>query len=58
MSFIIEATDLEHNIYELNKNGYLVDIYNDYSKTVNQLSFFKTSNSLTLCSCSFNGIRK
>ena len=46
MSFIIEATDLEHNIYELNKNGYLVDIYNDYSKTVNQLSFFKTSNSL------------
>jgi branched-chain amino acid aminotransferase len=46
MSFIIEATDLEHNIYKLNKNGYLVDIYNDYSKTVNQLSFFKTSNSL------------
>ena len=46
MSFIIEATDLEHNIYELNKNGYLVDIYNDYSKTVNKLSFFKTSNSL------------
>ena len=46
MSFIIEATDLEHNIYELNKKGYLVDVYNEYSKTVNQLSFFKTSNSL------------
>ena len=46
MSFIIEAIDLEHNIYELNKKGYLVDVYNEYSKTVNQLSFFKTSNSL------------
>ena len=46
MSFIIEATDLEHNRYQLNKKGYLVDIYNEYSKTVNQLSFFKTSNSL------------
>ena len=46
MSFIIEATDLEHNFYELNKKGYLVDVYNEYSKTVNQLSFFKTSNSL------------
>ena len=46
MSFIIEATDLEHNIYELNKKGYLVDVYSEYSKTVNQLSFFKTSNSL------------
>jgi branched-subunit amino acid aminotransferase/4-amino-4-deoxychorismate lyase len=46
MSFIIEATDLEDNIYQLNKKGYLVDVYNEYSKTVNQLSFFKTSNSL------------
>jgi branched-chain amino acid aminotransferase len=46
MSFIIEATDLEHNHYQLNKKGYLVDIYNEYLKTVNQLSFFKTSNSL------------
>jgi branched-chain amino acid aminotransferase len=46
MSFIIEATDLEHNNYELNKKGYLVDVYSEYSKTVNQLSFFKTSNSI------------
>ena len=46
MNFIIEATDLEDNIYQLNKKGYLVDVYNEYSKTANQLSFFKTSNSL------------
>ena len=46
MNFIIEATDLENNIYQLNKKGYLVDVYNEYSKTANQLSFFKTSNSL------------
>ena len=46
MSFLIEAVDIDHNKYELNKKGFLVDIYREYSKTVNQLSFFKTSNSL------------
>ena len=46
MSFVVEAMDLEQNKYVLNKKGFLVDIYNEYSKTVNQLSFFKTSNSL------------
>ena len=46
MSFVIEAMDLEQNKYVLNKKGFLVDIYNEYQKTVNQLSFFKTSNSL------------
>ena len=46
MSFVVEAMDLEQNKYVLNKKGFLVDIYSEYSKTVNQLSFFKTSNSL------------
>ena len=46
MSFVLEAMDLEQNKYVLNKKGFLVDIYHEYSKTVNQLSFFKTSNSL------------
>ena len=46
MSFVVEAMDLEQNKYDLNKKGFLVDIYHEYSKTVNQLSFFKTSNSL------------
>jgi branched-chain amino acid aminotransferase len=46
MSFVLEAMDLEQNKYVLNKKGFLVDIYSEYSKTVNQLSFFKTSNSL------------
>ena len=46
MSFVVEAMDLEQNKYVLNKKGFLVDIYHEYSKTVNQLSFFKTSNSL------------
>ena len=46
MSFVVEAMDLEQKKYVLNKKGFLVDIYHEYSKTVNQLSFFKTSNSL------------
>ena len=46
MSLVVEAMDLEQNEYVLNKKGFLVDIYNEYSKTINQLSFFKTSNSL------------
>ena len=38
--------ELTKYIYELNKKGYLVSIFNEYKKQINNLSSFKTSNSL------------
>ena len=46
ISFIIECFHLENNLYQLNKKGFLVDIFYDYQKQINNLSAFKTSNSL------------
>ncbi len=46
ISFIIECFHLENNLYQLNKKGFLVDIFYDYQKQKNNLSAFKTSNSL------------
>lgn len=46
ISFIMESFSLENNYYQLNKKGYLVDIFYDYQKQINNLSSFKTSNSL------------
>lgn len=46
ISFIMESFSLENNYYQLNKKGFLVDIFYDYQKQINNLSSFKTSNSL------------
>ena len=46
ISFIIECFHLENNLYQLNKKGFLVDIFYDYQKQITNLSVFKTSNSL------------
>tara|TARA_Y200000002_G_C22610801_1_gene633722 strand:+ start:341 stop:1204 length:864 start_codon:yes stop_codon:yes gene_type:complete len=46
ISYLIETNKLNSNLYELNKKGYLVSIFNKYKKQINSLSSFKTSNSL------------
>ena len=37
ISFIIECFHLENNLYQLNKKGFLVDIFYDYQKQINNL---------------------
>ena len=46
ISYVIETNKLNSNLYELNKKGYLVGIFDEYKKQINSLSSFKTSNSL------------
>tara|TARA_B110000459_G_scaffold120142_1_gene132439 strand:- start:4535 stop:5089 length:555 start_codon:yes stop_codon:yes gene_type:complete len=46
ISFLIEASSLVDNKYILNKKGFLVDIYKEYTKPINKLSTFKSSSSL------------
>ena len=46
ISYLIETNKLNANLYELNKKGYLVGIFDEYKKQINSLSSFKTSNSL------------
>ena len=46
ISYVIETIRLNSNFYELNRKGYLVSIFNEYKKQINNLSSFKTSNSL------------
>jgi branched-chain amino acid aminotransferase len=46
ISFLIEASYLEDNKYILNKKGFLVNIYKEYTKPINKLSTFKSSSSL------------
>ena len=46
ISYVIETNKLNANLYELNKKGYLVGIFDEYKKQINSLSTFKTSNSL------------
>ena len=46
ISYLIETNKLNSNLYELNKKGYLVGIFDEYKKQINSLSSFKTSNSL------------
>ena len=46
ISYIVETTNLNSNLYELNTKGHLVSVFKDYKKQINSLSSFKTSNSL------------
>jgi branched-subunit amino acid aminotransferase/4-amino-4-deoxychorismate lyase len=44
--FIIEIRPLTENGFELNKNGFKIDLYADVEKPVSKLSSFKTCNAL------------
>ena len=44
--YVLEATPLDTNQYEINKKGLIVDVYNEMTKPVNVLSNYKTSSSL------------
>lgn len=45
--YLIEINKLDSNFYELNNDGFAVDLYMDIKKPVNKLSIYKTANSLT-----------
>ncbi|MEJ2879769.1 aminotransferase class IV [Pedobacter sp. GR22-6] len=44
--YVLEATALPDSNYELNKKGLIVDVYDELTKSVDQLSNYKTCNSL------------
>ncbi|MBL4625403.1 MAG: aminotransferase class IV [Flavobacteriales bacterium] len=46
-SFVIEATELPNNQFELNENGLTIDLYEKHRKTINELSTLKSTNCLT-----------
>ena len=46
VSFIIEASPLEGELYTYNKKGLLIGVFDKYRKTSNELSGFKNANSL------------
>ncbi|MCG8574227.1 MAG: aminotransferase class IV [Flavobacteriales bacterium] len=46
VDYFIEARALPNNRYVLNEEGYKIDQYEDIKKSINQLSAFKTKNSL------------
>jgi branched-chain amino acid aminotransferase len=45
-SFVIEATPIKENRYELNENGLFIDLYKDFKLGRNILSPIKTTNSI------------
>lgn len=45
-NYLIETSELENEFYKLNKNGLIIDIYNEIKKPINKLSYYKTGNSL------------
>jgi len=44
--YILEASALTENNYELNKKGLIVDVYDELTKQIDKLANYKTSNSL------------
>lgn len=44
--YVLEASALEENNYELNRKGLIIDVFDELTKPVNILSNYKTSNSL------------
>ena len=46
ISYLAETEYIENDHYELNQKGFIIDIFNDIKKPVNQFSNLKTSNSL------------
>jgi branched-subunit amino acid aminotransferase/4-amino-4-deoxychorismate lyase len=46
VSYLIEATPFEHNLYTLNEAGLVVDLYNEFKKPLNRMSCIKSNNAL------------
>lgn len=46
VGFVLEVKPLANTIYELNKKGLIIDVYDEIAKPINKLSSFKTTNSL------------
>lgn len=46
LEYIITAKDPENDKYVLNNSGYLIDLYDEIKKPINQFSPYKTANSL------------
>jgi branched-subunit amino acid aminotransferase/4-amino-4-deoxychorismate lyase len=44
--YVLEASALTENNYELNKKGLIVDVYDELTKQIDKLANYKTSNSL------------
>ncbi|WP_134088306.1 aminotransferase class IV [Olivibacter sp. XZL3] len=45
-NYLLEASPLEHDGYQLNKTGVIIDVYREHKKPVNSLSHLKSSNAL------------
>lgn len=48
VSFVIEATPLESNYYEINRKGLNIDVFEEQKKSLNKISTVKTSSALPL----------
>lgn len=46
ISYLVETDYLENDYYQLNNKGFIIDIYPEIKKPINQFSNLKTSNSL------------
>lgn len=46
LSYLIEVYSIASNLYQTNSKGYSLDLFKDVPKSINQLSQYKTSNSL------------
>jgi len=44
--YVLEASPLNENTYELNKKGLIIDVFDELTKSVDKLSNYKTCNSL------------
>ncbi|RZL12697.1 MAG: 4-amino-4-deoxychorismate lyase [Pedobacter sp.] len=44
--YVLEASPLSDNTYELNKKGLIVDVYDEITKSIDKLSNYKTTNAL------------
>jgi len=44
--YVLEASPLTENTYELNKKGLIIDVFDELTKSVDKLSNYKTCNSL------------
>lgn len=46
IGYLLEALPLDSAVYELNKKGLIVDVYDEIPKPINKLANYKTSNAL------------
>ncbi|HXC03305.1 MAG TPA: aminotransferase class IV [Bacteroidia bacterium] len=46
VSWLLEATPMTDNLYTLNENGLVVDLYNEFKKPLNRMSCIKSNNAL------------